>query len=83
MPCERLGYERAELLGRTILDIQPGISTIEEWQTHVNRLRSEGHDLFRGPHVRRDDRDRQNRQTCGPGRAQAGWSPTGAGRARA
>ena len=52
--CENLGYERAELLEMTVMDIDTVISTIRKWKKHVNDIRKKGYLLVESEFNRND-----------------------------
>lgn len=54
--CEALGYDCAELLSRTIFDIDPAFS-LDRWRRHWQDLREAGSLRFESSHRHRDGRE--------------------------
>lgn len=52
--CERLGYDRSELLGKTVLEIESEFDSRSEWEAHIDELRERGRMRFRGEQERKD-----------------------------
>lgn len=52
--CRDMGYSREELLQRSVLDIQTGISDITAWQAHMQELKASGVPLYEFDALRKD-----------------------------
>ena len=52
--CSGLGYDRRELLGMGVRDIETCLPDDFSWQEHVNELRRKGSLMFEGLHKRKD-----------------------------
>ena len=52
--CERLGYDRSELLGKTVLEIESAFDSRSEWDAHIEEIRDRGRMRFRGEQERKD-----------------------------
>lgn len=55
--CNRLRYSLEELLGKTTLDIDGVIATMDQWRKHVAELKSQGALTFESTHRRADGSD--------------------------
>ena len=52
--CDRLGYDRPELLGKTVPEIESSFDSRSEWEAHIDELRERGRMRFRGDQERKD-----------------------------
>ncbi|MCW9001964.1 MAG: PAS domain S-box protein [Rhodospirillales bacterium] len=52
--CRSLGYNREELIGMRIMDIDPQIDGPESWKKHVENLKKNGGMILRSTHRRKD-----------------------------
>ncbi|MDO9109903.1 MAG: PAS domain S-box protein, partial [Desulfatirhabdiaceae bacterium] len=52
--CENLGYNRKELLKKTVVDIEALLPDMEAWNHHVAQVRQTGDMLMEGEHRRKD-----------------------------
>lgn len=52
--CETLGYERKELLGMAVTDVETIFQTEGAWREHLERVGKYGTIVFEGRHRRRD-----------------------------
>ena len=53
--CSNLGYDREELLGLTVLDVDDiVVPDTFSWKAHVDNVKNEGHVVLEGRHRRKD-----------------------------
>ena len=52
--CKNLGYGREELLTMSVMDIEAVIPDRPSWNKHVQEMKSKGHLLMEGKHLRND-----------------------------
>ncbi|AEH39102.1 PAS domain S-box protein [Halopiger xanaduensis] len=52
--CQRLGYDRDELLELTVPDMDHVFADLEEWRSHVEDVKNEGAVTIEGEHERKD-----------------------------
>jgi len=52
--CNRLGYDRAELLAMSVRDVETNIPDVGAYRDHVEDVRTEGAMTFEGEHQRAD-----------------------------
>jgi PAS domain S-box-containing protein len=52
--CKNLGYTREELLQMRVIDIEAIFSVSESWNEHVENVRTAGHMIIEGAHIRND-----------------------------
>jgi PAS domain S-box-containing protein len=52
--CERIGYGHAEFLQKQVGAVDPSMDTMEKWQTHVARMKTEETAVFESVHRRAD-----------------------------
>ncbi len=53
--CKTLGFERSELVGKTVSDIDPNFPA-DQWQAHWEEVKSRGSFTFESDHARKDGR---------------------------
>jgi PAS domain S-box-containing protein len=52
--CERLGYDREELIELSVTDVEKTLSTKKDWRGHLETIREEGSVLYEGRQERKD-----------------------------
>jgi PAS domain S-box-containing protein len=52
--CKNLGYRREDLLTMSVMDIEAVIPDRPSWNKHVQEMKSKGHMLMEGKHLRND-----------------------------
>jgi diguanylate cyclase (GGDEF)-like protein/PAS domain S-box-containing protein len=52
--CERLQYDRSELLGKTVPEIEKTLDDLDDWNDHVNQVQREETTLFETEHLTSD-----------------------------
>ena len=52
--CKNLGYTREELLKMSAIDIEAIFSDSGSWDKHVEKVRTNGHMILEGAHIRND-----------------------------